>query len=121
MSFLDVVPKMKESQWAGQVDTLARMFGWRWWHDNATNAPRRCPRCKEIIKLPRNTPGWPDRLLLRDDTLIVAELKKEGEYPTREQREWLDAFRNVRRVAVVVWRPRDAQEVADMLGGNHGS
>ena len=109
------VPRLAEKAWQAQVLTLARMFGYRWWHDVATNAPRACPHCKTPLKLPRNDPGWPDLFLIRDDTLIVAELKSDRNYPTPEQRAWLDAFRKVRRIAVFVWKPRDVQQVTEAL------
>ena len=91
------------------------MFGWRWWHDQATNAPRRCPNCNEIIRLPRNDPGWPDLFLVRGDTLIIAELKSDRGHPTPEQRAWLDAFRQVRRIVVAIWKPRDIEDVTRIL------
>jgi hypothetical protein len=91
------------------------MFSWATWHDVATNAPRACPHCKRPLKLPRNDPGWPDLLMVRGDTLIVAELKSDRGSTTADQRAWLDAFRQVRRVLVVVWKPRDAEQVAKVL------
>lgn len=115
MTFLDVLPPQTERSWQQAVLRIARLFGWRWWHDVATNAPRACRHCKKPLKLPRNDPGWPDLFLVRGDTLIVAELKRDREYPTASQREWLDALRRVRRVVVVVWKPRDAQKVAEVL------
>lgn len=115
MTFLGLIPKLTERAWQGQVLTLAKVFHWRAWHDNATNAPRRCPKCRAEIHLPRNEAGWPDLFLLRGDTLIVAELKADRNYPTSEQREWLDAFRAIRRVVVAVWKPRDAEKVTQAL------
>lgn len=115
MTFLGTTPKLSERAWQGQVLQLARLFRWAFWHDNATNAPRRCPRCKEPIRIPRNTKGWPDLFLLRDDTLVIAELKAESGAPTHEQREWLERFRRVRRILVVVWKPRDLDAVQAAL------
>jgi hypothetical protein len=115
VTFLDVLPKITERAWMGQVLKLANLFSWKSWHDRATNFPRACPHCKHPLRMIRNAAGWPDLFLLRGDTLIVAELKTDRNYPTPEQREWLDAFRQVRRVVVVVWKPRNAQEVAEVL------
>jgi hypothetical protein len=115
VSVMDVLPKLSERGWQQDVLKLARMFGWRWWHDVATNAPRACRHCKKPLSLPRNDAGWPDLFMVRGDTLIVAELKSDRNYPTADQRAWLDAFRNVRRIVVVVWKPRDAQKVAEVL------
>lgn len=117
MTFLErLIPRMTERAWMGEVLQLARVFKWAAWHDNATNAPRRCPRCRAEIHLPRNVAGWPDLLLIRGDTLIVAELKADRGRTTPEQEGWLAAFRQVRRVVVAVWRPRDAEAVAKVLG-----
>lgn len=115
MSVFAALPKLTERAWQGQVLTLARLYAWRWWHDVATNAPRACPHCKKPLKLPRNDPGWPDLFMVRGDTLIVAELKSDRNSPTPEQRAWLEAFRQVRRVVVVVWKPRDVERVAEAL------
>lgn len=112
---MDALPKLTERDWQGQVLGIARMFGWAWWHDRATNFPRACPRCKAPLKMARNDPGWPDLFLVRGDTLIVAELKTDRNYPTADQRAWLDAFRGVRRIVVVVWKPRDAQKIAEVM------
>ena len=115
MPFLDALPRLTERAWAAQVDKLARMFGWGMWRDNATNAPRRCPRCKAEIHLPRNTPGWPDRVYVRGEDLLFVEFKTDRNYPTADQRGWLDALRQVKRVGVAVWKPRQVEEVMRTL------
>lgn len=115
MTLLDRVPKLTEKAWMGQLLGLARMFGWAAFHDQATNAPRACPRCRAPIHLPRNVSGWPDLMLIRGDTLIVAELKSDRGRVREDQTGWLSAFRQVRRVVVVVWRPRDAEDAARIL------
>lgn len=114
----------------GQVLKLAKIFRWAWWHDVAVNqAPtcgrrrsgRRCggrlvcERCGEPMEPVRNDPGWPDLFLVRDEDLVIAELKRDGEEPTPEQRGWLRAFAAVRRVRVEVWRPRDVDAVTKLL------
>jgi hypothetical protein len=53
--------------------------------------------------------GWPDVVAVRDSVLLVVELKREREYPTREQRAWLDLLATVPGVLAGVWRPRDWQ------------
>lgn len=111
------LPAMPEKAWQGQLLQLARLFKWSWWHDTATNAPRVCHRCKAPLRIPRNEPGWPDLLLVRDDTLIVAELKKDDGKLEPEQTAWLERFKAVRRIMVVVWRPRDHADVVRVLEG----
>jgi hypothetical protein len=53
--------------------------------------------------------------MVRGDTLIVAELKSDRNYPTADQRAWLDAFRQVRRVVVAVWKPKDVDTVTETM------
>jgi hypothetical protein len=115
MPFLPILPKLGERGWQRQVLELAGMFSWGAWHDRATNLPPRCPNCKADLKMLRNDPGWPDLFLIRDDTLIVAELKSDRGTTTPDQRAWLDAFRRVRRVIVAVWKPKDLDEVVRTL------
>ncbi len=56
--------------------------------------------------------GWPDWVIGRRDrpgtpgTVIVRELKREGEDPTPEQQDWLDALAAA-GLDAGVWRPRD--------------
>jgi hypothetical protein len=113
----DVLRRVPEAAWLEHVIGLARMGGLPWFHDWATNAPRRCPRCKFPINLPRNPPGFPDLVILRGDTAIVAELKSARGRMTDDQRAWLAAWRKVRRVVVVVWRPTDRDAAERMLRG----
>ncbi len=54
----------------------------------------------------QTTPGFPDLVLLRKGRLIVAELKREREEPSEEQKDWLEGFREA-GVDVRVWRPSD--------------
>lgn len=107
--------KMTEAQWQKRVLGMAALFKWRAWHDRATNAPRTCPTCKAPIKLPRNDPGWPDLFMVRGETLIVAELKSDRGQVTDEQLDWLSALQQVKRVMVVVWRPRSEAVVEEVL------
>ena len=98
------------------VVSLAGLLKWRVWHDRATNAPRACPHCKHPLNLPRNDPGFPDLVMIRGDTLIVAELKSERGKLTQQQTEWLAAFGNVRRIVVgAPWRPSDWQAIERTL------
>lgn len=106
---------MTERAWMGQLDSLARMFGYRIWHDSATNVPRTCYRCGAPIKVIRNAPGFPDRVYVRGDTLIFVEGKADRGKVTLPQREWLAALALVKRVRVFVWRPTDAEVAARAL------
>lgn len=69
-------------------------------------------------------PGYPDVTLVhpRRQRLMLVELKRDGEYPTIEQRLWLAALRCVQEaapdvVSVRLYRPRDWPEIVRDLGG----
>lgn len=109
------VMRLTEKHFAAQVDKLAEMFNWRWWHDRATNAPRACPRCHAAIHLPRNDPGFPDRVLIRGDTLWFVELKTDRSRPTEAQLDWLEALMAVKKIRVGLWRPRDVENIVEWL------
>lgn len=63
--------------------------------------------------------GYPDLTLVHPETgrTIFAELKKEGAYPSPEQRRWLEALRKNPGVEVYVWKPSMMDEVREVLGG----
>ena len=115
MTFLPALPKLSERAFAAQVDAVARMFGWAMWRDNATNAPRACPRCHASINLPRNAPGWPDRVYLRGDTLWFVEFKASRGRLSEAQKSLLVALRAVSRVKVTIWRPEDMETIVEAL------
>lgn len=105
---------MPEQVFLGQVMAYAHMRGWKPWHDRATNAPRRCRDCGSYQRIPRNDAGFPDLVLVRRPRVIVAELKAEGEKPTRLQRTWLDEF-TACGIATFVWVPSDWETVKEVL------
>ena len=63
--------------------------------------------------------GWPDLTLVKPPRLIMAELKREGRYPTKAQREWLAALDGCPGVEVYSWRPRhwSSGEIERVLKG----
>jgi hypothetical protein len=105
---------MPEERFLAQVMAFAAMRGWKPWHDRATNAPRRCRDCGSYQRIPRNDAGFPDLVLVRRPRVIVAELKAEGEKPTRLQRAWLDEFAAC-GIPSFVWHPSDFEAVKEVL------
>ncbi|SRR6266542_129380 len=97
--FLDVLPKLTEKAWQAQVLTLARMFGWRVFH---------------VFNSRRSVPGFPDLVLVRRPRVIFAELKTDRGRLTDDQRDWLADLGEC-PVESYVWRPRDAQRIAEVL------
>ncbi len=62
----------------------------------------------------RSVAGFPDLVLLRPPTLIVAELKVGKNRVTPEQNLWLNLFEEA-NVAAYVWTPRDWAEIESVL------
>ena len=83
----------KEQQLQEQIITLAEGLGFKTYHPYDSR---------------RSNPGWPDLVLAhpRSGALIFRELKKEDNYPTPEQREWIETLRGCGQ-DVGVWKPRD--------------
>lgn len=114
MPFLADVVRMTEGQWQKQVIQYATMMRWRVWHDNATNAPRRCPSCGEARRLPRNRSGLPDLILVRRPRVVWVELKADRGRLTDEQAAWLGDLRASGQ-EVYLWRPNDWPVVERVL------
>ncbi len=88
---------MKEDQLLEAIRDYARLRGWLCYHTHDSR---------------RSEPGFPDLVLVRGGRLIFAELKKEGEHPTKEQRKWLLQLDKVANnwnesVDAYVWYPSD--------------
>jgi hypothetical protein len=117
--------QMKESVLQSRVVQLARDNGFVLPPVDpdapASKRHRRRPfvLCYHTYSSVRSVPGFPDLVIVHPNTgrTIVAELKREGAYPTPEQRRWLDAFRLNPAIEVYVWRPSDLPAIAEDLGG----
>lgn len=103
-----------ERAFQGSVVRYARLMGWTVWHDEATNAPRRCRQCGTVGKFLRNVKGLPDLILVRRPRIVWAELKSERGRLTDEQRAWIEELRACGQ-EVHVWRPSLWQEVERVL------
>ena len=110
----DALPAQSEASFQRQVIALATALGYRHWHDNATNAARRCPSCGEVRRGPRNAPGMLDLILVRRPHLIWVELKAEDGEVSPEQQQWIDDLRASGQ-QVYVWRPSDWPEIERTL------
>jgi len=120
----EYLPEISESTWQSQVFGLLRMFGWRWWHDDATNNRRRCRCggewvCSRDRRHPytqiRNRRGLQDLIIWRGPFMILAELKRQSGKLTDDQRDIAESMADVRYTRSTVWRPGHSQAVADIL------
>jgi hypothetical protein len=89
-----------EKALADAVRKLARAHGWLYYH---THDSRHSPA------------GYPDLTLVKGTRLVFAELKMPGQRPTVEQRQWLDALRQVERVEMYLWTPEDWPIIEETL------
>lgn len=101
-----------EAAFLSQVIALARLCGWRVFHQRPglTRSGRWCSATQG------DGVGFPDLILVRGGTLVVAELKVGRGKATAEQVDWLDAFRAT-GCAAGVWRPADWPEIERALRG----
>ena len=106
---------MKEGEFQQQVEDLAKLFKWRFYHTHDSR---------------RSEPGFPDLVMVRESRLIFAELKTDAKssQPTAAQTEWLLALRvvaeyaqlarddpSLRPIEVFVWRPSDWDGIVETL------
>lgn len=100
-----------ETQFQRTVMEYAQRRGWRVAHFRKAQNARGGWR----TPVAGDGAGFPDLVLLRGERLVVAELKQEGKYPSKEQRAWLEAWRYIEGAEVHVWRPRDWDEIESLL------
>lgn len=93
---------MTEAELQQTVIESAQVLGWRVAHFRPAMTAKgwRTP-------VEADGAGFPDLLMIRDDQIIVAELKREDKRKGRvrqSQREWLEAFAGA-GVYAATWRP----------------
>jgi hypothetical protein len=89
-----------EKAFMGQVLELADLHGWLSYHSYDSR---------------RSTPGFPDLVMVRNKTLIFAELKTAKGKPSKEQTKWLEALSQVETVSSHIWKPSNWQEIEGVL------
>ena len=91
-----------------QADTIRRAQGHGFLvaHFRAVKQQRRDGTTRYLTPVQADGAGFPDLVMVRGDTLVVAELKKAGQKPKPEQVEWLQRFAGVAGAIVRVWDTR---------------
>jgi hypothetical protein len=79
-----------ERDFQAEVLRLARLANWRCYHTHDSR---------------RSSPGFPDLVMVKQDHLIFAELKRKGGKLTPEQLNWMHDLASVRHVHGFVWTP----------------
>lgn len=88
-----------EKNFQADVEKFARKHGWKVYHTRMSKG---------------SAFGFPDLVMIRGRSLIVAELKVGKNVPTDDQTEWLDAFQAA-GVQVYLWRPTDWPSIVEVL------
>jgi hypothetical protein len=89
-----------EKAFMAAILELARWTGWKAYH---------------VYDARRSEPGFPDAVLVRDTSLIFAELKTATGRVTPAQQAWLDALGHVRQVETYLWRPNNWDSIEQRL------
>ena len=88
-----------EKQFQGQIQELAKMFGWLYYHTwRSIHSPA----------------GFPDCVMVRKGRVIFAELKSEKGKVSPIQQEWLDALEES-PIEVYLWKPDQFEEIVEIL------
>lgn len=97
-----------EAQFQAIVIRIAMYAGWKHYHapDNRPNANGRVQQ--NIVA------GFPDLVLVKEDKLIFAELKKETGILSAAQKDWLARLEKT-NVECYVWRPSMIKEITAIL------
>lgn len=90
-----------ERSFQGRVVRAARDLGYRTYHTADARGSDK---------------GWFDVALARaGDKLVLAELKKAGEKPTKEQANWYQDLQRIEHVEAYLWYPRDYDDIVTIL------
>jgi len=89
-----------ERELTGYVRDVAGLFGWRRYH----------------TWLAKHSPaGFPDEVLIRPPRIVFAELKSDRGKVNDAQAAWIADLERIPGVEVYVWRPDDADTIAQVL------
>lgn len=105
----NALPGVTEEQFARQVIQLARLYGYMVAHFRPAMT---VGGWRTAVQ--GDGKGFPDLVMARGGTLLVAELKVGKNKPTDEQEAWLAAFR-LTGARVYEWRPEDWPEIERVL------
>src|SRR5262245_62000897 len=99
---------ISEREFTATVIELARLWGWRIYHQRPAGTARGWRTALSGDK------GFPDLILAKGPRLIVAELKVGKNRPTADQALWIRAFQQA-GVLAYVWYPADWRAIETLL------
>jgi len=103
--------RITEAAFTAQVIALARWYKWRVAHFR----PAMTKRGRWITAVQGDGAGFPDLVLVRNGSLIFAELKSAKGKIAPEQTEWLKSLMCAPGIDVYVWRPHEINEIEKVL------
>lgn len=105
------LPAITERQFQEQILQLAAIMGWECVHFRPAQTRHgwRTPVQGSL------GPGWPDLVLVRDDRIIFAELKRDGGKATPEQERVLRLLGATGHAEVYIWRPAAFDAITALL------
>jgi hypothetical protein len=103
--------ELSESQFQGQVQELATLYGWEYMHIRPGLNQRGAWRTPISGTLGA---GWPDLILVRGDRTVFAELKSEKGKLTAAQVTVLNLLESAGH-QVFCWRPSDWDTLVEVL------
>ena len=97
---------MTEAELQATIVETAELCGWLVFHDNDSR---------------RNTPGFPDLVLVKPPRIVLLELKSANGRIRPEQRIWMDQLAECDTVASAIIRPEHLDQTIEYLtkGTNH--
>jgi hypothetical protein len=103
------LPRISEAEFTTQVIDLARHTGWLVAHFRPART-----KTGWRTAVSGDGAGFPDLVLVKDETVLVVELKVPPNKVSDAQRRWLDCFAGA-GVTAHVWTPADWPEIERTL------
>ena len=109
-----LLKEWSEKKFQEHVIELAHARGWRVAWFRPVRVQRANGTAYYETPVGADGAGWPDLVLVRADTILFAELKRENGIRKPAQEAWAKAL-DATGVPVYLWRPRDLLEIERML------
>lgn len=106
---ISLPPKTSETEFLGMVLKFASICHWRTLHIRPGMTAK-----GYRTNVQGDGVGFPDVLAVRQDRIVLAELKVDRNKPTPDQLLWLAAF-DVTAAEVYLWTPTDWPEIERVL------
>jgi hypothetical protein len=110
---------ISEAAFQAALIEQARSWGWKVAHFRKVRVQRKGGKTFWQTPVGADGAGWPDLVMVRNNRVILAELKVGKNTCTNEQISWLEAWEVVAayapKVSVFVWRPEDWSRICQAL------